>query len=399
MLRAPSASWWLSIVARTRGRQSELADLELAASRLPLAVGEQVLDQALQPQAVIPQDAGHLALLRREPADRALHEQLGALADVRERGLELVRHVPEEPVALVGDLEQPLPQPLELPSQRLQVGGPPDRDRTGELAVADAGDRGVDFAERPPDQPGEQQDQPERHRQQGTCLPVEPPPHALGLGPQLGELALRLVGGQSRQFARGPRHVRELSQCPGGDSGGGGGGRGGGGRGRVPQRADELLSPGVPGQLPEFEQGRVECVAVLLDGFQQRRAAEDLVKTRRPLHGRDLPHDGLGLARGQHPVQDQSLAGGREVAHLHRGDHAAEQQRQRHGRKREGHQARQRLRSQGGEEFGQQGRGSLGSGRWREHSRGFRWPQPGPSGFITTPLFWPNYLKRMAYQL
>ncbi len=59
--------------------------------------------------------------------DRAVQQQLGALADVRERRLELVRHVAQELVLLVRRFPEPMAQPLELPAQRLDIVSGPSR--------------------------------------------------------------------------------------------------------------------------------------------------------------------------------------------------------------------------------------------------------------------------------
>jgi len=58
--------------------------------------------------------------------------KLRAFADVGKGRLELMRHMPQETVALVRELEQPLAQPLELPSQALEVVRPGDLDLVGE---------------------------------------------------------------------------------------------------------------------------------------------------------------------------------------------------------------------------------------------------------------------------
>ncbi len=106
--------------------QAELGRLEADAGRLPGTEGQQVLDHALQLDDVLAQDRRHLALDGVELTNRTVHQQLSALANVRERRLELVRHVPQEAVAFVRQLQQPLAQPLELPSEALEViSGPP----------------------------------------------------------------------------------------------------------------------------------------------------------------------------------------------------------------------------------------------------------------------------------
>src|SRR6202034_2667129 len=107
------------------------------AGGLPGAEGQQVLDHALQLDAVLAQDRRDLALVGVELADRPVHEELGALADVRERRLELVRHVAQKAVAFLGELEQSLPEPLELPAEALEVARARDLDGLGECALAE----------------------------------------------------------------------------------------------------------------------------------------------------------------------------------------------------------------------------------------------------------------------
>ena len=118
--------------------QAELGRLEADAVALPGAEGQQVLDHALQLDAVLAQDRRDLALAGLQLADRAVHQQLGALADVGQRRLQLVRHVAQEAVALLRQLEQAVAQPLELVAEALQVDRPADRDFAGEIAARPA---------------------------------------------------------------------------------------------------------------------------------------------------------------------------------------------------------------------------------------------------------------------
>ena len=117
--------------------------------------------------------AGHLALVGVQLADRAVHEQLRALADVGERGLQLVRHVPQEAVALVREIEQPLPQPLELPAEALEVVRAGDADQVGEGALAELADGAVELAQRPADAEGQREDRHDRQRHQQRGLPQQ----------------------------------------------------------------------------------------------------------------------------------------------------------------------------------------------------------------------------------
>ena len=101
----------------TIGLQLELRELERRSLRLPGAERQQVLDELLQLDAVVAQDARDLLLLAVELADRAVEQQLRAFADVRERRLQLVRHVAQELVLLVRRVLEAHAQPLELAAE------------------------------------------------------------------------------------------------------------------------------------------------------------------------------------------------------------------------------------------------------------------------------------------
>src|SRR5690606_34139384 len=101
--------------------QRVLRQREHLALRLPRAEAQEVLDELLQLDAVGAQDVRHFALRLGELPDRAVEQKLGALADVGERCLELVRHVAQEAVLFLGELEQPDPQPVELAPEALEV--------------------------------------------------------------------------------------------------------------------------------------------------------------------------------------------------------------------------------------------------------------------------------------
>ena len=103
--------------------QLELRQLERRGVRLPGAERQEILDELLQLDAVVAQDARHLLLLDVELTDRAVEQELRAFANVRERRLELVRHVAQELVLLVRRLLEPMPQPFELAAEDLDVVG------------------------------------------------------------------------------------------------------------------------------------------------------------------------------------------------------------------------------------------------------------------------------------
>ena len=105
--------------------QRDRAQLERRRGVQRALVVEQLLDQALQLDAVVPHDRHHLALRRRErPADLVV-QQLGALAQRGQRRLQLVRQVAQEAVLLRLELVQPAAQPVEALAQR--TAGPPGR--------------------------------------------------------------------------------------------------------------------------------------------------------------------------------------------------------------------------------------------------------------------------------
>src|SRR6185369_17372581 len=103
----------------------------------------------------------------------AVEQELGALTDVRERRLQLMRHVAQKLVLLVGRFFEPMPQPLELTAQRLDVVRAADGDRPAEVAFSELANRAVDLAHRPADEQQEQHYENERPGNQGRGLPGE----------------------------------------------------------------------------------------------------------------------------------------------------------------------------------------------------------------------------------
>ena len=153
--------------------QLELRQLERRRVRLPGAERQEVLDELLQLDAVVAQDARHFLLLDVERADGAVEQQLRAFANVRERRLELVRHVAQELVLLVGRFFEPMAQPFELAAERFDVVRSADGDRPAEVAFAELANRAVDLAHRPPDEQQEQADEDERAGDQRRRQPRE----------------------------------------------------------------------------------------------------------------------------------------------------------------------------------------------------------------------------------
>ena len=101
----------------------------------------------LQLHAVLAQDACDLSLVRIQFTHSAVHEQFGTLADVGQWRLQLMRHVAQEAVAFLCQVQQALAQPLQLPAESLKVHGAHDADRTKQRAAAQLIDGAVNLAQ------------------------------------------------------------------------------------------------------------------------------------------------------------------------------------------------------------------------------------------------------------
>ena len=316
--------------------QAELRGLEAHAGGLPGAEGQQVLDHALQLDAVLAQDRGHLALVGIELAHRSVHQQLRAFADVGKGRLELVRHVAQETVALVCELEQPLAQPLELPPQALEVVRPGDRDLVGESALAELADGAVKLPQRPADAECEHEHRDDGERQERCGLPQQALARLLGLLFQCGHFRVHLGvallgyaldhGGQLREAARQVRSGR---------------GAGAGGRGHDREADASLQYP----ELVERPAGIVRGLKVqLLAGggqafilgavqVEELRVAEHVVQARRALEGCDLPEQRLAGTRAGDALNDDFRTRVGEIADLQHGGEKGDQER--HGDQRQ----------------------------------------------------------------
>ena len=82
----------------------ELGRIEANAIALPGAEGQQVFNHALQLNAVLLQNGSDFPLTGAKLADRTVHQQFGAFADISQRRLEFVRHMPQESVAFLGQV-------------------------------------------------------------------------------------------------------------------------------------------------------------------------------------------------------------------------------------------------------------------------------------------------------
>ena len=147
----------------------------------------------LQLHAVLAQNPGDFALGALKLADRTVDQQLRALADVRERRLQFVRHVAQEPVLLLRQFKQAQAQPVELRRELLQVPGSPYRDRAREFAAPKLIDRAVDRADGPAEQVREQADRQDGHRHQQQCLPEQLALRPVGCHMQVVEFPVDLL--------------------------------------------------------------------------------------------------------------------------------------------------------------------------------------------------------------
>ena len=176
-----TVSCWLSRTCLTSGRRRNSERSRPDALLLPGAEGQQVFDEPVQLDAVVTQDGDDLALGVVQGSDRAVHEQFRAFADVGERRLQLVRHVAQEAVAFLRQIEQAQAQPFELRAQALEVARARHFDGTRERAAAELADGAVDGAQRPADRQREREDGDERERRQQGGLPEQAPLRARGL--------------------------------------------------------------------------------------------------------------------------------------------------------------------------------------------------------------------------
>ena len=135
--------------------------------RARLMVGEEVLDQLLQRQRVLADDAHDLALRRRQRAPDVVAQELRSFAHRRERRLELVRHMPQEPVLLLLEIVQPPAQPFEPLAEVAQVLRSVDFDLVREVRGAQPPYRLVELPDGTRDQHGEKNRQRERDGRRG----------------------------------------------------------------------------------------------------------------------------------------------------------------------------------------------------------------------------------------
>ena len=68
--------------------------------------------------------ASDLPLSALQLTDCAVHQEFGPFANIRQRRLQFMRHVSQESILFLGELEKPHAQPFELGGQALEVRGP-----------------------------------------------------------------------------------------------------------------------------------------------------------------------------------------------------------------------------------------------------------------------------------
>ena len=251
----------------------------------------------------------------------------------------------QESLALFAHLEQPLPQPFDLPAQRLEVGGAFHLDRLGKLAMAELADGVVDVPDGPPEEQGEYEGETETDRHQGSRLPQQAPARPLRVVLKADQLAVDLATREHGELAAGLRQRSKAAQRRGDVGALGRFESGRDGRGLAPQFVDQAAPARVARQAFQRGEDRVHAPPVLVEYVQQLGASEQLEEARAALHGRDLSHDRLRITRGLHAMQDQPLARRGQARDVEgRADHARQQ---RHGNERESEQdqAAERTRS------------------------------------------------------
>src|ERR1700681_3137840 len=222
--------------------QTKLGDVEAGTVALPGAEAQQILDQPLQLDAIVKQNRGDLALPRLELADRTVHQQLGALADIGERCLQFVRQMPQEAVALLCQLQQPGAQPFELVPEPLKVHRAIDYDAIGKITAPQLTDGAVDLPQWPAQTQREQQYHDHDQRQQQRRLEKQLALRLVGAAAQFAGFDIDLLivqGGDAvGQIAQQHERLRQLGRLTGGN------------RGLLHQRPDLLLRVDQALQLP-----------------------------------------------------------------------------------------------------------------------------------------------------
>ncbi len=252
--------------------------------------------------------------------------------------------MPREAVALVGELEQPLAEPLELPAQALEVMRTGHGNRVGEGALAELADGTVQLPQRPAHAEGEHEHRDHRERQERCGLPQQALASLLGLLFQRGHFRVHL----GVALLRNPFHQRgQLRETAGQVRGDGSAAA----RRRAHDRVAEasLQHPDLVERLAGVAGGlRVQLLArgpqALIQGavlVEELAVAQHVVQARRALEGCDLPEQRLAGARAGDALDDDFRPPVRQVADLQHGGEKGDQQRHGDQRQADEHQSSQ----------------------------------------------------------
>ena len=310
------------------------------------AVVEQALDQLPQLDGVLLQDARDLALLGVQVADHAGGEEVGALAQRRERRLQLVGDVLQEARLLRFQRDQALAQPVELRAEPHHVARALDADRARELALAETADALGHLGDRARNEEGEGRDQDHRGRQQRDHQPEDVVARLLRLRAQLldalvdhlvAHLHQRLAAlGEGRELARQP--PRELRRGPGT-------------RDQLVHAFFLALDGGDLGALVVGKRHRVELArdpeearAIGAVGLEESRLSGHRVLARRAFQRRDHAQQRAARLRHLHRGMDRLLGEAGEALERERIGKESEEERRRHDRKSDQQQGEERTR-------------------------------------------------------
>ncbi len=245
------------------------------------AVVEQPLDQLPQLDGVFLQDARDLALLGIQVSHHAGGEQVRAFAQRRERGLQLVRDVLQEARFLRFQRDEPLAQPIELRSEAHHVVRALDRDRLGELPLAQPADALAHLRDGARDEVGEACDEDERGGDQRDHQPEDAVARLDRLRAQLLDAFVDHLISHLHQ------RLPALGEC-----------------GELARQAPRQLRGG-PGARDEL----VDRFLVALDRLDLGALAVG------KLHRTELPHDGLeGAAVGAVGLEERQFSRHRVLA-------------------------------------------------------------------------------------
>ncbi len=79
--------------------------------------------RTLQFHAILAQDRRDFSLRTLQLTDRTVHQEFGTFANIRQRSFQFMRHMPQEPILFLGEIQQSASQPFQLRGEALEVGG------------------------------------------------------------------------------------------------------------------------------------------------------------------------------------------------------------------------------------------------------------------------------------